>query len=69
MVELRDGAALAVEVFAELGIAGERRCQDLDYDGAVEAPVPGFVDFPHPTCTKRRLKFVRTELVPAASPM
>src|SRR5262245_3749239 len=61
MVELRNRTSLAIEALSELRIRGKRGSEDLDGDGAIEAPVAGFVHLSHPTGTHQRQDLVRTE--------
>ena len=61
MIERRDGARLALEPRAQVGIAGDVRREDLDGDAAIEPRVAGFVDFAHAASTQRADDFIRTE--------
>ena len=61
MIELRDRPRFAVESFAELRIARERRRQDLDRDKAIESRVPRLVDLAHPAGAEGGLDFVRSK--------
>ena len=58
MVEGGDGARLALEPRAHVGVAGNLSGEDFDGDGAIEPRVPRFVDFAHPTCPDGTHDFV-----------
>ena len=47
MSQLRDGAGLAVEPFAQARVGGERFRQSLDGDGSPQARIQGLVDLAH----------------------
>ncbi len=53
VIQGRDGAGLALEALAGLGVIGGLRGENLDGHGAVQAGVPGPVHFPHATRPQR----------------
>src|SRR4030095_8348459 len=61
MVQRGQGLGLALKPRNPLGVAGERRGQDLDRDGAIQLRVPRAVDFTHAAGSERRQDFVRAE--------
>ena len=62
VVELRDGARLALETGADLGGRGQARGQHLDRDIAAEAGVVGAIDLAHAAGAKGGEDPVGTEL-------
>ena len=61
MAQRGDGAGFAVEALAELRVAGGVREQDFDRDGAFQAGVASFVNFPHSASATGQLDLVRAE--------
>src|SRR5204862_539830 len=61
MIELRDGAGLAVEAVPELRVGSQSLGKNLDCDGAIQTGVARFVHFAHPAGTERRENLVRAE--------
>ena len=61
MVDSRDDARFAVEALAYAGIDGQRRGQNLDGDGAIQAGVGRLVDLPHPAGANQRHDLVGAE--------
>jgi hypothetical protein len=61
VIELRNGAGLAVEALAELRIGRERLRQNHDGDNPTEAGVGGSIDFAHAPRAGGREDLVGTE--------
>ena len=61
VIERRHGTRLALEASPRIGIVSEGCGKDLDRDGAIEADVPGLVDFAHPARAEGGDDFVRAE--------
>ena len=61
MVERGDGARLALEAGARIGIASDLGRQDLDRDRAIEARVAGSVDLAHAARADLGGHFIRAE--------
>ena len=53
VVEQGHGAGLALESRVQFSVDGDPIRKDLDGDGAVQARISRFVDFPHPASSKR----------------
>src|SRR6266571_2451587 len=66
MIELRDGAGLAVEAVPELRVGSQSLGKNLDCDDAIQTGVARFVHFAHPAGTERRENLVRAELRPGS---
>ena len=62
MAEGRDGLRFTLEPLFEIRISGDVLGQDFDGNGAIQAGVTGFVNFPHSSSPKCGLNLVRAEL-------
>ena len=61
MIELRDGACLAIETGPELWICSERLRQHFDCDRAIESRVARAIDLAHAAGAEQRDDLVRAE--------
>ena len=64
MVEGGDGARLALEAFASLGILCDSTWQDLDRHSAIQPAIAGAIDLTHPTSPEQRFELIGAEPPP-----